>query len=157
VETLAGPGPRAPEGLYPLDDELRRQVDEELAGLGLPDEARPLALAPGAAWPEKVWPRFGEFVRLLPPELHLLLLGGPGEEDACRELAAEAGGPAVVYAGDRPLPKVAAALARSRALVSGDTGLAHLAEAVGRPTRVLFGPTVEAFGFAPRRPDSLIL
>ena len=157
LEQLAGPGPQAPEALYPLADELRRQVDGELAALGLPAEARPLALAPGAAWPEKVWPRFAELVRLLPPELHLLILGGPGEEAACRELGAQAAGPAVVYAGDRPLPRVAAALARGRALVSGDTGLAHLAEAVGRPTRVLFGPTVEAFGFAPRRADSMIL
>jgi ADP-heptose:LPS heptosyltransferase len=52
---------------------------------------------------------------------------------------------------------VAAALARCRAVITGDTGLGHLAEAVGVPVLALFGPTVPAFGFAPWRPESRVL
>ena len=39
----------------------------------------------------------------------------------------------------------------------GDTGLGHLAEAVGLAALILFGPTVPAFGFAPRGANSRAL
>lgn len=47
------------------------------------------------------------------------------------------------------LATVAAALGGLGAVVSNDTGLAHLAAAAGTPVVVLLGPTVRAFGFAP--------
>ncbi len=150
---LSGKAP-GPDSLYPLDDALQSSVDEELEALGLPRNAHPLALAPGAAWPQKAWPRFAEFVAALPPDLPLLVLGGPGEEELCREIAGDRGS---CFAGAIPLPRIAAALARSRGLVGGDSGLAHLCEAVGRPVCTLFGPTVPEFGFAPRRAESLLI
>ncbi len=147
----------APEGSYPINDALRLSVDEELAGLGLDPSSRPLALAPGAAWPQKAWPRFAEFAATLPKHLPLLVVGGPGEEDLCCEVAVAAGSNAIVFAGASPLPRLAAALSRCRGLVGGDSGLAHLAEAVDRPVCTLFGPTVPEFGFAPRRAESLLI
>ncbi len=44
----------------------------------------------------------------------------------------------------------AAAIAGSRFVLSNDSGSAHLAAAVGRPTLALFGPTHPILGFAPR-------
>jgi len=149
--------PPARERRYAVDPTTQAKVNERLAELGLAPTARPLGLAPGAAWPQKAWPRFPEFITALPADLPLLLLGGPGEKDLCEEAAAAAKGPAAVLAGARPLPELAAALRRCRGLVSGDSGLAHLAEACGRPVCVLFGPTVPEFGFAPRRPGSLLV
>ncbi len=144
----------AGEKTYPLSEALRASVDEELEALGLPRDARPLALAPGAAWPQKAWPRFADFLAALPGDLPLLVLGGPGEEELCREIAGER---ALAFAGAIPLPRLAAALARCRGLVGGDSGLAHLSEAVGRPVCTLFGPTVPEFGFAPRLAESLLI
>ncbi len=147
----------AAEASYPIDEALQLSVDEELAALGIDTDSQPLALAPGAAWPQKAWPRFVEFAAALPKHLPLLVLGGPGEEDLCREVAAAAGERAKVLAGALPLPRLAAALSRCRGLVGGDSGLAHLAEAVGRPVCTLFGPTVPEFGFAPRRAESMLI
>jgi ADP-heptose:LPS heptosyltransferase len=63
----------------------------------------------------------------------------------------------VVAAGRFGLQGSGALLARSAALVSGDTGVMHMATGVGTPVVALFGPTVEAFGFFPYRADATVL
>ncbi len=60
-------------------------------------------------------------------------------------------------AGRFGLQGTGALLKRSRALVSGDTGVMHMATGVGTPVVALFGPTVEAFGFFPYRARSRVL
>jgi ADP-heptose:LPS heptosyltransferase len=50
-----------------------------------------------------------------------------------------------------------ALLARARVVVSGDTGVMHMATGVGTPVVALFGPTVEQFGFFPYRAASIVL
>jgi len=142
------------ERSYPVPAAARENAEENLAAAGLPSDARPLALAPGAAWPAKIWPHFPELAASLAGGQPLLVLGGPGEEDLCRELAAEG---VTLFCGPRPLTEVAAALSRCRGLVGGDSGLGHLAEALGLPVLTLFGPTSTAFGFPPRGPDSRVL
>jgi ADP-heptose:LPS heptosyltransferase len=80
-----------------------------------------------------------------------LLLGGPGDVPrAARARAASRSAPASLVGKDRPalLPHL---LARLSALISGDTGVAHLAAALGVPTVTLFGPTDPALS-APRGP-----
>ena len=60
----------------------------------------------------------------------------PGVIDAC---------------GAFSLLETAALLGRVRALLAGDTGVAHLASAMRTPTVVALGPTVTQFGFVPYR------
>jgi heptosyltransferase-2 len=55
----------------------------------------------------------------------------------------------VIDAYGLPLLTTAAVLRRARVVVANDTGLMHLATAVGRPVIVLLGPTVGAFGYLP--------
>ena len=43
------------------------------------------------------------------------------------------------------------------AAVTGDTGVMHMATAIGTPVVALFGPTVEAFGFFPYRARATVL
>jgi ADP-heptose:LPS heptosyltransferase len=50
---------------------------------------------------------------------------------------------------DGDLPAVAAALARACGVLANDSGLLHLAAAVGRPTVAIFASTHPALGFAP--------
>jgi len=57
-------------------------------------------------------------------------------------------------AGKLELWETALALKQCTVLFSNDSSLGHMAEAVGTPTAVLFGPTIESFGFAPRMPQS---
>lgn len=63
-------------------------------------------------------------------------------------------GPVLNLAGRLSLWESAVALSETTCLLSNDSSLSHIAEAVDTPSAVLFGPTVESFGFAPRMTQS---
>jgi heptosyltransferase-2 len=135
----------------------RERIAQWLAQHGL--HTQPFAaLAPGAAhatkrWPTRHWRSLADQLRTL--GYGLVALGGP--ED--RELAAELGPGVVNAAGEFSLQETGACLARAKVLVSGDTGVMHMATGVGTRVVALFGPTVELFGFFPytRRAEVLEL
>ena len=122
---------------------------------------RPLvALAPGAAhftkrWPARHWQ--SAVARLVEQELDVVIVGGPDDIAICREIAASGGSRTVSAAGTFGLQETGALLQRARAVLSGDTGLMHMATAVGTPVVAIFGPTVHAFGFSPYHADALVL
>jgi ADP-heptose:LPS heptosyltransferase len=69
-----------------------------------------------------------------------------------REVAAAAGlGEEAVLAGRTTTLELAAVVAGARVVVSGDTGMAHLATAYRRPSVVLFGPVSPALWGPPAR------
>ena len=55
----------------------------------------------------------------------------------------------ISLAGKCNLLDSAALLARSKVVITNDTGMMHLAEAQNKPVLAIFGSTVEAFGFYP--------
>ncbi|MEZ4413105.1 MAG: lipopolysaccharide heptosyltransferase II [Gemmatimonadales bacterium] len=121
---------------------------------------RPLvALAPGAAHMTKRWPveHWQALARALGAEgKRMVVLGGPEDVTAAEEVARVTPA-AVSAAGKFGLQGTGALLARASALVSGDTGVMHMATGVGTPVVALFGPTVEAFGFFPYRATATVL
>ncbi len=134
-----------------------------LAGLAANNGATALGLAPGAQWAAKRWPaeRFAAVVeafrRRTPAPVRVFL--GPRETwfaDGPLAAALAAADGVEIYR-DRPLTDVAAGLAGCRVVVCNDSGLMHLAEAVGTPVAALFGPTVRAFGYFPSSPASVVL
>ncbi len=68
-----------------------------------------------------------------------IVVVGPGEERLAASLASPVGGR--VAPTDLPLDETAALIAACDAAVGNDSGLTHLAAAVGCPTVALFGPT----------------
>lgn len=110
---------------------------------------RPLAvLAPGAAHLTKRWPleRWRAVAALLAARgLSLVTVGGTDD----RPLGDALSGLAVNAAGVASLQETGALLARARLVISGDTGVMHMATGVGTPVVALFGPTVRQFGFFP--------
>ena len=101
-------------------------------------------LNPGAHWPNKRWPpsRLGRVAAALQEQYGLMsvALWGHGERDLADDLVAHSGGAAFVS----PQASISdlVALARGAAvMVSGDTGPAHIAAAVGTPIVGIFGPT----------------
>jgi ADP-heptose:LPS heptosyltransferase len=102
----------------------------------------------GAASAARRWPprRFAAVARAeLAAGRDVVITGGPGEERLAFEVAAEAGlDERRVLAGRMDLADLARAVAAAGRVVCGDTGVAHLATALGRPSVVLFGPTSPA-------------
>ncbi len=120
--------------------------EESAKILQIVDNYRPdIALVPSAAWEMKRWPvaNWQKLIELL-PDYSFALLGGP-EDSFCNDLAAIAPGRVRNFAGQLSLQGSSALLQLSRIVVSGDTGLLHVADQLGKPTLALIGPT--AFGY----------
>lgn len=109
---------------------------------------------PGAADPARRWPaeRWAAVARAL--DGPVVVTGGRSEVDMARAVAADAGlPPAAVLAGTTDVVALAAVVGAARRVVCGDTGVAHLATALRRPSVVLFGPVPPAeWGPPPDRP-----
>jgi ADP-heptose:LPS heptosyltransferase len=99
---------------------------------------------PGAKAPERRWPaeRFAAVARRLSATGHrVAITGSPAERDLADTVADLAGlPPTAVLAGRTGIGGLAGLVSGARLLVSGDTGIAHLATAYGIPSVVLFGP-----------------
>src|SRR5438093_1366263 len=132
-----------------LDQVIELEPHGRIPARGL-DRQRFAALAPGAAqatkrWPIPHWVAVAEQLRTM--GFGLVAVGGPGGGD--RELASQLGPDVHNAAGEFTLQETGACLARAAVLVSGDTGVMHMATGVGTRVVALFGPTVELFGFFP--------
>ena len=77
------------------------------------------------------------------------MVGGPGDAKLAQWIAKDIGEGAASVAGQLSLQETGAVIKRSAALISGDTGVMHMATGVGTPVVGLFGPTVREFGFFP--------
>ncbi|MHC3469806.1 glycosyltransferase family 9 protein [Streptomyces sp. 7R007] len=99
---------------------------------------------PGAGAPSRCWPveRYAAVARTLREEGHrVVVTGGAGEDGLVARLAELAGLPPTdVFAGAPPFARLSALVAEARAVISGDTGIAHLAVAHATPSVTLFGP-----------------
>jgi hypothetical protein len=99
---------------------------------------------PGAKAAQRRWPpeRFGRVAAALAAAGHRVVITGSARE---RRLAARvadvAGLPGTaVLAGRTDLAELAALVAGARLMISGDTGIGHLATAYATPSVLLFGP-----------------
>jgi lipopolysaccharide heptosyltransferase I len=101
-------------------------------------------LNPGAAWPNKRWEpaRFGEVASRLRDSRALpsFVLWGRGEADLAERVVTASRG-AAHRAPATSLADLVAVARGARLMISGDTGPAHLAAAVGTPLVGLYGPT----------------
>ncbi len=112
----------------------------------LPGPGPWLAVAPGSGHPMKNWPlaHYYEVSRALAWEygLGVAWLAGPAEGAMLPYLEALAQAQAQVLLANLPLARVARVLSRCRMYLGNDSGLTHLAAALGKPeVLALFGPT----------------
>jgi heptosyltransferase-2 len=100
-----------------------------------------VALAPGCRHSVKRWPaeRFAAVGKFLDGHgIGVVLLGGASESRECEQIARIIGPNALSLAGRLSLPEAMEVLRRSRLTVCVDSGLQHVASAVGTPTVSLF-------------------
>lgn len=119
---------------------LRRQHGLTAAGPAV-------ALCPGAAFgPAKRWPAssFAALARrCVAAGCEVWVLGGKADADAGAAIAAAA--PARDLTGRTSLLAAVDLLAQATAVVSNDSGLLHVAAALGRPLTAIYGSTTPAY------------
>lgn len=131
-------------------------------GAALGAAAGPVTIVhPGAAAPGRCWPadRFAAVARRLVAAGHAVqITGSQSERGLASRVARQAGLPEEsVVAGRTSLAELAALVASARLVVSGDTGMSHLATAFARPSVTLFGPVPPTEWGPPRHPRHQVL
>jgi heptosyltransferase-2 len=142
----AGMGAPATDPAWRLREDAAADasVSALLDARGASGRASVVGLHLGASFgSSKLWPAaaFADVAtRLREQGFQPVLLGSPAEAEMAAAVLTCAGWAVIACRSDRPalLPRL---LARPACLVSSDTGVAHLAAAVGTPTVTLFGPT----------------
>jgi heptosyltransferase III len=131
-----------------LSGEARAGARARLRALGL--AGRPVAVHPGSGGEAKKWPldRFIEIIRRLRAQgREVAVILGEADRAEAAGLAREL--PEVPRLQDVSLVELAGALAESAGYLGNDSGITHLAAAVGLPVVALFGPS-DAGTWGPR-------
>jgi heptosyltransferase-2 len=106
-----------------------------------------LALHPGSGSDRKNWPedRWAELLQKLInfTPLEMLIVGGEAEGERLQRLAAALPPARVRVAQSLPLAELARSLSRCHGFVGHDSGISHLAAALGLPALILWGATNE--------------
>ncbi|MGH7275083.1 MAG: glycosyltransferase family 9 protein [Nitrospiria bacterium] len=134
--------------LFPSMED-RRLGEEALIRKGIKVSSGPiLAIHPGSGGPSKCWKlsRFVEVSRQARESLGFqpIFILGPAEERLAPRLKASLGDKTVILSasgGCLPLPVLAGALSWCSGFLGNDSGVTHLAVALGVPTVAIFGPT----------------
>lgn len=118
-----------------------------------------IALAPGAGYFSKRWPieNYQQIAReVIRRGKICIILGGP-EDQIFGKSITHIAETAIDLTGRLSLRQSGAALKYATRLVTNDTGLMHLAEAVGTPVTAVFGSTVRQLGFYPFMQESRVV
>lgn len=106
-----------------------------------PADCVPVAVAPGTNMPCKRWPldRFIAVLQGLAQTLpiHPVLFGGEGDRADCAAVLAALDCPGTLVVGE-PIAQAAAAMAHCAFYLGNDTGVMHLAAALGKPCVAVF-------------------
>ena len=112
-----------------------------------PSTLNQLALHPGSGSEKKNWPeaRWAELLQRVinSTDLNLLLVGGEAEGERLQRLAAALPPARLQVAQSLPLAELAQRLQACTGFMGHDSGVSHLAAALGLPCLVLWADTVE--------------
>lgn len=118
-----------------------------------------ICIGPSASFPGKCWPleHYQALIScLLEQKWDVVLVGGKKEEEP-QHLKQIFGNRIHNMAGETRLLESASLLDSAALVVSNDTSIAHMAEAMGVPILTIFGPTVREFGYAPFLKQSVLI
>lgn len=104
-----------------------------------------VVLAPSAAWPLKRWPV--EYWRQLVQQwtaMNFIVVGGP-QDGFCEKIAQAAPDRVVNLAGQVSFAQSIFLVHKSKAVISNDTGILHIADVMLKPLVAIIGPS--AFGY----------
>jgi heptosyltransferase-2 len=138
-------GLNAPPGARPELAVSPQKGAETIARHGL-DPERPLyALCPGAEYgPAKRWPArhfaaLADSLHEREPESQIVILGSANDRPIATDITSQASAPLVDLSGRTTLEEAIAMIAACHGVVSNDSGLMHVAAALGRAQVAVFG------------------
>jgi len=153
VQRVGGSGCERPDLRHLLEKE---KFPDECQNFLNKENLQYLCVMPSSKWSGKNWPveSYLTLIKKLP--YFPVILGT--EKDAQSKLLCDKlqslGIPHFNGVGKWNLGQTCHVLKNSSGYLGGDTGLAHLAESIGIPARVIFGPTTPDMGFKPWRNES---
>jgi len=143
-----------------IPDNIEDKVGSILRS-SIPDmDTKPLiGIVPSAHWPGKRWPtsNFVELAGMMTSKIdsNVVVVGG-GKDSFCDEIAS-VDKKAHSFAGKFSMIESAAALSFCDLVIANDTGMMHVAEAVGTDVVGIMGPTSYEFGCYPYRGGSRVV
>ena len=125
----------------------------------LEDGRKYIGFCPGARhftkrWPPEYFIELGNSLTKL--GYTIVIFGGADEAETCGKINSGIGG-SINLQNDNRLLQLAADMKTCTAIVANDSGLMHVAAAVGVPVIAVFGSTVKELGFAPFGVENLVL
>jgi heptosyltransferase-2 len=135
-----------PDGSLEVSDARKSVARDFLSTRGIKGTGPLVALCPGSInsrakrWPTERYAALGD--RLI-DELgaEVVVVGSNAEAEVSLEVSRQMRNRPVMLSGQTDLAELVATLGLVDLLVTNDTGPAHIASALGRPTLVIFGPT----------------
>ena len=135
-----------PDGSLEVSVGRQAAARDSLRRHGVANEGRALvALCPGSVnsrakrWPAERYAALAD--RLIELGVEVLLIGSSRETEVSLDVSRQMRNKATVLTGQTDLAELVGILSLVDLLVTNDTGPAHVAAALGRPTLVIFGPT----------------
>jgi ADP-heptose:LPS heptosyltransferase len=119
-----------------------------------------VCIAPTSVWFTKQWSleKWVEMITLIPAELNVYLLGGPGDRGVCDEIMKRsARSNAVNLCGQLTFLQSAALMRDAKMNFVNDSAPLHFASSMNAPVTAVFCSTVPKFGFGPLSDDSVII
>ena len=150
LERLIKGGERIPDDYEPdaqlkVSEARRARAANFLAQYGVQSDRKLIALCPGSInsrakrWPAESFAALADL--LIDRQAQVLLIGSPEESAVSLEVARRMRHDPIMLTGNTTLSQVIEVLDIVDLLITNDTGPAHIAAALGRPTLVIFGPT----------------
>jgi len=134
-----------PDTSLEVSPSRRMEASRLLADFGVTEDRAVVALCPGSInsrakrWPAESFAALAD--QLLEERRQVLLVGSANEADVTTEVTGRMRQKPVVLTGKTTVDQLTSILSIVDLLVTNDTGPAHIAAALGRPTLVIFGPT----------------
>ncbi|MGB5531357.1 MAG: glycosyltransferase family 9 protein [Ignavibacteriaceae bacterium] len=145
-------------GINELDHEGIDFYTENTPDTRLNKNENYIGLCPGAKhftkrWPKEYFIELGN--KLESADYRVVLFGGPEESSICYDIKSALKN--ALNLCSTSLLQVGANMKMCKAIYTNDSGLMHLASAVGVPVIAFFGSTVKEFGFYPYKARSIEL
>jgi len=149
---------KPPELFWTAEED--KTAETALRDAGWDGVAPLVAFAPGAGFFTKRWPveYFTETAQKFSSRGNfIVMLGGQQDQELTAAMQRTLTHKHASFAGKTSLLVTAAILKKCRALIANDSGLMHMAEAVGIPLIAIFGSTTRELGFFPLLKTSRVL